>query len=224
MQTLAPFLERWKQQRKDGLLPPFPEVEPPRRATAQELRRADVPDDAIAALDTLRHEAPVGLAEAFLKQGTTDARFLLLLGKKGTGKTVAAALVMADIIGHVLQRARPSGGEAQRGPPGMFVRATTLSRLSAYDAADKAWFEDMCRTPILVLDDVGTELAGDVFRAHLYELLDRRYSKSRRTVITSNLDKKAFAERYGDRIADRLRERGMAAEFTGESLRERRAK
>jgi DNA replication protein DnaC len=185
------------------------------------LLRAEAPIDAIQAIRQVRDEPPVLLARKFLDEAPEDARFLVLLGRKGTGKTMAATLVLSEIMRRVSEVQRPSGGETQRGPPGMFVRATTLSRLSLYDAKDKGWFEDTVRTSCLVLDDLGTELANDLFRSQLYELLDSRYARSRRTVITSNLDKAAFASRYGEHISDRLREKGISGEFVGESLRKR---
>lgn len=187
------------------------------------LLRADAPDDAVAAMVEAQWSGPKALALEFLAASVDNARFLVLFGKTGTGKTVAACLVLSEILRRIDASSRPSGGDAQRVPPGLFVRANTLARLSAYDAADREWLESAIRTPCLVLDDLGSEAANDIFKAQLYELLDRRYARSRRTIITSNLDKATFAKRYGERISDRLREKGMSGEFIGESLRKRRS-
>jgi DNA replication protein DnaC len=60
----------------------------------------------------------------------------------------------------------------------------------------------------MVIDDLGVEYLdkNGNFLQRLDELIDERYSNYRQTIITTNLNVKAFKERYGERVADRIRE------------------
>ena len=58
-------------------------------------------------------------------------------------------------------------------------------------------------------------------RLPLAELLAARYDSRKPTIITTNLGPDGIAERYGERIADRLREIVDAIGFEGDSFRGR---
>ena len=64
------------------------------------------------------------------------------------------------------------------------------------------------RERVIVIDDLGVEYLdkNGYFSHRLDELIDERYSNYRKTVITTNLNAKAFQTRYGARVADRIRE------------------
>lgn len=75
---------------------------------------------------------------------------------------------------------------------------------------DRAKYNGLADCYFLAVDDMGTEPTrvsdyGNEFLP-LVELISRRYDKQLPTIITSNLGGDAIAERYGERIADRLRE------------------
>ena len=93
----------------------------------------------------------------------------------------------------------------------------------------------------LVLDDLGVEFAdgSGSYRVDLDELVDRFYSDDRALVITTNLvypsakaraERKAkgqkvdesaptFADRYGERVLDRMRECGRWVDTAAPSMR-----
>lgn len=123
---------------------------------------------------------------------------LVLAGDKGTGKTVAAAWW-----------AIASGAR--------FMRASAFARASRYDAG----FDALLAEPSLVIDDLGSEFndGGGSFRVNLDELIDVTYSDYHRLIITTNCTADEFRIRYGERIMDRLRERGAWVGVVGESLR-----
>lgn len=185
------------------------------------LRRAGAPDDAIRAYGQERAEGHILDARKFLEHAPADVHFLSLLGSVGIGKTCAAVYVMGELLRRHLERDMPGGGTPP--PPALFVRGATLGRLSAYDRADREWFDDMLRCGVLVLDDLGKEPLNEVTKSQLFELLDTRSGRSRRTVITANMGRAQFAARYGSAIADRLREHGLSSEAVGESKRTPRA-
>ncbi len=131
-----------------------------------------------------------------------DGTSIVLAGKKGTGKTVAAAW-------YALRRTETAVVR--------FARAATLVRIGRFS---EQW-QEILSARALCIDDLGAEYA-DVkgsFVSDLDELVDTFYSDRRALIITSNLDGKEFRSRYGARVIDRLYECATWASIEGESLR-----
>jgi len=125
-------------------------------------------------------------AERWLAPGKPPV--LVLQGGAGCGKTVAAAMALAQFGG--LQR-----------PAASVVRAFASRALDA-----TAEQERMLATRLLVLDDLGTEHSRDRewMVLALRELLEAR--QGARTLITTNLAREQAIEAYRDpRIESRLK-------------------
>ena len=131
---------------------------------------------------------------------------LLLAGAPGCGKTFAACWALLE------------GGYWSA----TFRTARSLMRLSAYSEEEMRAVE---APELLVIDDIGAEWSdGKGFMAAMIDgLLAERHARNHRTVMTSNLTVRQFGQRYGARVADRLRGEGLAYEFNGPSLRGRSA-
>lgn len=127
--------------------------------------------------------------------------FLALAGPRGRGKTSAAAWAC-------YQRR------------GRFLDAHDLVRAGTFD---RGLWDDLGRTPLLVIDELGSEYANDSFRSDLYGVLNRRQGDLRQTIIVTNLDAAGFRLRYTagpmDRLEDRLRSYGEWVALPGESMR-----
>jgi DNA replication protein DnaC len=151
--------------------------------------------------DELEATEAIVWAKAFLVARRTIAVFS---GARGTGKTVAAAWLVS------------------RSPGGVFLAVSQMARISRYRAEE---MEPLERCPLLAIDDLGTEFVDEKgsFLATLDGLINARYADDRRTVITTNLPAESFKKRYGERIADRIREAGRFLELKGESLRGRKS-
>lgn len=189
----------------------------------RELKRLGLPLDAIETLGQLEKTPAVDAALQFLAD--RDARFLLLLGKKGTGKTAAAALVAESTVLDWVDRRNslPSGYGVSHSSGAEFILASTFGRMSGYAADDKEWFERLCKVRVLILDDFGAEHLNPFGASMLDELVTRRHGARLRTVITSNLDKGALKARLGDRLYDRISTSCIACVSVGESMRKRRS-
>jgi DNA replication protein DnaC len=72
---------------------------------------------------------------------------------------------------------------------------------------------------MLVIDDIGTEVQTPSWQQVLDDVLDARWQCSLATVLTSNLSAENFKTRYGERIADRIRDDGCVASLSGQSMR-----
>jgi hypothetical protein len=150
-------------------------------------------DDALTA--TFRPTEPaVRLLAGFPPSGGGErggGGIRILSGGVGVGKTVAAVRWLHD-----------HGGVSP-----LFLRAKALEAAGSYDRSLRAlWLS--CTA--MVLDDLGVEhMDGPgVFLSNLDELLDHFAGSRAPLVVTTNLRSKAFVERYGARIASRLRQLG----------------
>lgn len=187
-------------------------------AVRHKLQQAGCPFDAIAALSKPNSTPAMDAAQRFTRE--RGARFLLLLGTVGVGKTVAATHVLEHLCRTFAWDSQPSG--APLFEPAVFVPARFITGLSAFTEADKDTMRRMERAVVLVVDDMGDE-GTDFGRGRLVDLLLERHSRGRRTVITSNLTPDGFKARYGEALADRIRSSGMVPALTGKSLRGRAA-
>lgn len=166
--------------------------------TAERLRRTGVPPEVAT-----RRPNPslTRTAVADFLNGPPSLRFLTLSGRKGCGKTFAAAEAVWE-----------------RG--GRYVDAGQLVSTSTFDEAE---WGSLTRCSLLVVDELGAEHPNPAFEANLYALLDRRYRQGKRTVLCTNLNAAEFKARYCenglDRLLDRLRTGGRWVSLDGPSLR-----
>ncbi len=137
--------------------------------------------------------------ELFLTEQT--ARVLVLAGPTGRGKSFAATWALAEYhhAGVWLSAAE--------------CRVAGWDELRPKAAASK----------LLVVDDLGRE-STDWSARELGDLVELRFNRGHRTVITTNLTTRALFQRYGDRVESRLSDARFSrvAETPGPDLRRRR--
>ena len=140
---------------------------------------------------------------------------LVLAGETGTGKSVAAAAVLVKQAESLAGDSAPGFGADLR----EWVTGTEVAFLDMYASELRA----IGKRASLVVDALGVEyLDGKGAAVSKFEaLIEARSSDRLLTVITTNLSQKAVGERYGDRIADRLRDGVRWVACVGESLRGR---
>jgi DNA replication protein DnaC len=66
-------------------------------------------------------------------------------------------------------------------------------------------FDEVCNAPVLILDDFGAHKDSEWARQELFTLLNHRYSRNLRTVISTNLSIQEVEPRVQDRILDKRR-------------------
>lgn len=138
---------------------------------------------------------------------------LVLAGKTGTGKSVAAAEAIAKARAPAQLKYRPR-----------FVAVADYVRACQGDTERGIgqWTEheiQCCNT--LALDDLGTEWASaSDFSSHVIrELLERRERERNTTIMTTNLSRQDFANRYGTRIVSRIAGAGKWIQISGDDMR-----
>lgn len=134
---------------------------------------------------------------------------LVLSGRPGCGKTTAAAWW--------LSKPGPTSPYFAVHAP-LFIPAYELERLSRYNRAD---IRRVQRARRLVIDDLGREYADTKGAATslVCNLIDARYMHALPLVITTNMTKAQFAERYKKRTMTVLEEVGTFVELDEPSLR-----
>lgn len=182
-----------------------------RQAQRQALRGLDLPLDALDLVQ--RGCASQTLALVALEQ---PADLLVLAGGVGSGKTVAAVTWVVRWVMDVENWQQ--GDVCQLLGRAMFLTAPALQRGPRFDVK---WMTHVERANRLVIDDLGAEYADEKgsFVSLLDELINDRYARRRPTLITTNCDGSVFKQRYGARIADRIRERGRFESVGSKSLR-----
>ena len=129
--------------------------------------------------------------------GQSPTRSLLLTGPTGTGKTHMAAAIV---------RLRVEGDR-----PVVFKRASAFysavrESFNQPNVSEAAVMREYGKSPMLVLDDLGSGSLSDHERRCTLELLDMRLDDLRPMVVTSNWTIEQIRERMDERIASRLSE------------------
>jgi hypothetical protein len=214
--TLAECAEKYRKAQETARAenPPPPPAPIDELDLPLHLARSGVPDHMASVL--VGGPEDTGPVRAVREWMETTAGFLVLHGPSGAGKSLAAATIflaarddikLAD--GTVIKRY--DSRECA------FVEASMLSRESYFDQEARDFIAICKRRRLLVLDDLGAEVASGPYLSTLDEIITARFEDKRlRTVLTSNVsaarpDRETpspFEVRYGARIARRIRDSG----------------
>lgn len=139
------------------------------------------------------------------KQVARGNGFIIMVGKYGTGKTHLACAAM-----------RAMGG-------GQFVTQADMIGALRQTYADNSGQDEMVdkyrNAKVFVLDELTSEVYGKDIAAFLYRILSHRHDNGRLTIITSNEQLDTVLEILGGRLADRIRQSYVVANFVWESAR-----
>ena len=144
---------------------------------------------------------------------------LFLIGAPGNGKTTLMRGI-ARLIEHITE---VELGYSRRIAP-KYCTARDVNRISTNDGR-AAEYEELIRTPILCLDELGQE-ATEVLRygnveTPVIDLLLTRYDKQRMTIVATNLAQDDLIAKYNERTYDRLKEMMEVITFRQDSYRGR---
>ncbi len=193
--------------------PPKPEPGDDAEALRRHLERSGCPERIARVLTgALNRTAPV---ESVRHWWGSTVSFMLLHGVTGKGKTVAAASALL----RMRRTVRWDGGqhESWDSHECAFESADELARMGYFGDEQHQILKHLGKVKCLVLDDLGAELMTESWRATLDSLLSERFGRPHcRTLITTNVSARRpskdvlspFEERYGARIARRIRESG----------------
>lgn len=159
---------------------------------------------------------------------------LILAGKTGIGKTVAACGVASAIID------MQSGGGELLQEKTIFIKANEVlklaiepesERMAGYNAFSGSElfqnfspFDEFLKSPLLIIDDLGCEQASASGwdKSIWDQVFDYRYSNYLATIVTTNKRLKDFTTQYGERILSRVTEWGKFRVISDVDLRRSR--
>lgn len=146
--------------------------------------------------------------------GVFPHRNLLLYGPPGLGKTFLSACIARVVSEKGFSVVYDSA-------PNVFARFETR-RFTPYGEENRQADADTRRylaCDLLILDDLGTEFLSPFFQSVLYELINTRLQESKRTVISSNLDRIEMRRRYLPQVSSRIEGEYLALAFFGRDIR-----
>ncbi len=129
--------------------------------------------------------------------------WLILYGGYGTGKTHLLSAIIQEAL--MLGTYATFANLAKISTMGFDEAKGELSRLTEYE--------------LLGLDDFGIESSQNWLTPHIFKLFDDLNEQKRGLVMTTNMSLSGLQELLGERISDRITERAIAIELTGESMR-----
>ena len=139
---------------------------------------------------------------------------LMLFGTVGNGKTT-----LARAIGSLISVLYDSSYVNER----KGVRYVSALELANIAKDDSVQFENIKKTELLAIDDVGIEPSVvKVWGNEISPFVDTiyyRYDRQLFTIMTSNLNAEDLRKRYGERVADSFREMFDRVPFENRSYR-----
>lgn len=148
--------------------------------------------------------------QSFVKNFDKEFSNLLFYGNSGLGKTFLSHCIAKELLGS----------------------AHTVLYLTAYELFDilgKAMYNEDEALPasaehildcdLLIIDDLGTELATAFTMSRLNLCINERFLSRRSTIISTNFGVQELAERYGERNFSRIFSSYTLLRFFGEDIR-----
>lgn len=151
------------------------------------------------------------LCKEYVINFTPHSENLLFTGNAGLGKT---HLTLAIVSGVIEKGYLPVYGSAEN------LFATVENE--KFSGEGRGNYETMLNCDLLVIDDLGAEMATAFTKSVLYNLVNTRLLSQKPTIINTNLSMKEIENRYSARISSRLLGHYNANKFLGNDIRQQK--
>ena len=145
-------------------------------------------------------------ADAF----TAGSGNLMFVGGTGLGKTFLSACIANAVTDKGYSVAYESA-------PRLFAKLEK-NRFNP-DEQSREDVHRFTQSDLLIIDDLGTEMAGSFVTAALYDLVNQRLLEEKSMIISTNLNAEELAKRYSPQIASRLQGSFKGMTFVGQDIR-----
>lgn len=146
-----------------------------------------------------------------------EQKSLLLIGNTGTGKTFMSNAIAARVI--------------QNGYSVLYQTAPILMDMmldskirGSKEESLKDKYEQIFDVDLLIIDDLGTETLNSMKFTELFNIINTRLLKNKKTVISTNLVLPELAEQYDARVMSRLIGNYIICKFYGDDIRLKKKK
>lgn len=162
--------------------------------------------------DLTRFKKAVNGSEHFVEHFDLNYENVLFYGTVGTGKSFLSNCIANALI--------------EKGHSVIYFSAISLfQKISEYTFQKNAKeyltnpFEDIYNCDLLIIDDLGTELANSFVTSQLFACLNERHLRHKSTIISTNLDLNELTQRYSDRVFSRLISNYTVYKLSGQDIR-----
>jgi len=134
---------------------------------------------------------------------------LLFMGKAGLGKTHLTLAIVSGVI--------------EKGYIPVYASAENLfSAIESekFSGEGRGSYESVLNCDLLVIDDLGTEMATSFTKSVLYNIINTRMLSRKPTIINTNLTMKELEEKYTLRVSSRLIGSYDGYKFIGKDIRQ----
>lgn len=162
--------------------------------------------------DLERFRSAVDSCHEFINNFPAGAPNLFLYGTVGTGKSFLSGCIAKELL--------------DKGYSVIYFSAVQLfDLLSEYSFDHKNKdslynpYEDLYNCDLVIIDDLGTEIANNFVTSKLFNCLNERQLRKKSTIISSNLSLEELKTLYSDRIFSRVTSNYMFRKLTGPDVR-----
>lgn len=153
-------------------------------------------------------------AQDFVRTFADTYRNMLFYGSVGCGKSFMSNCIAKELM--------------DKGVPVTYVSAMRLfDILSAHifgrQGAGVVEYDMLYRCPLLIIDDLGTEIGSSVVSSGFFDVLNERDLKSLSTIISTNYSMAELKDKYSDRAFSRLLGNYDIYRFSGDDIRLKKA-
>ena len=154
-----------------------------------------------------------GFADSF-PDVPANLRNLLLRGDSGLGKTYISACIARSVAERGYSVCYDTASAALEA-----FEKQKFSRIPEEAEAAALRAERMLSCDLMILDDLGTEMATPAAASALYTLINTRLTRSLHTVISTNCSDDELRRRYSPQICSRLFGEFLELPFYGNDIR-----
>jgi DNA replication protein DnaC len=155
------------------------------------------------------HSAALGFVDSF----ADSYRNMLFYGGVGCGKSFVSNCIAKALI--------------DKGVAVVYVSAIRMFDILtdqhfSRGEKDRAGYDTLFSCPLLIIDDLGTEIISSAIISELFNILNERDLGSHPTIISTNLTLDEIKNKYNDRALSRIIGNYELYKFTGEDIRLKR--
>lgn len=145
--------------------------------------------------------------DEFINNFDSITKNLIFYGSTGLGKTFMSSCIAKELM--------------NRGKTVLYLRAAQLFRMLDDERFGrlKSGMEDVYKSDLLIIDDLGTESENRNNNSYLLELINERLISGRKIIINTNMNFESLEKRYSRRFSSRLLENFNMLYFYGEDIR-----
>ena len=155
----------------------------------------------------------VGIAEGFIANfDEENGENLLFYGSTGLGKTFLSNCIAKSLL--------------DKNKIVIYQTAFTILEIlenRRFGKTDRAMsdyqYNLLLDSDLLIIDDLGTELANVFTNSEIFNIVNTRILRGKKTIISTNLNPKEISAIYTDRIFSRILDKFLPLKFFGKDLR-----